>query len=101
GRQIILRERQVRLEQIVSSLQAIRVRVVPPEVGLTVRDDGPLDERIQLVQLGRVHAGQVQVSFGGLDQILYLAVVSGGTGADTQGEFDIIQQGHRPSPQRK
>src|SRR5690606_38731614 len=91
-----------RLEQIVSSLQAIRVRIVPPEVGLHVGRNSSANQRVRIViclLLG--HAGQAQVGFGGLDQILYLAVVSGGAGADAQGEFDIIQQGHRPSPQRK
>src|SRR5690606_39650461 len=85
----------------VGLLQALGVGVVKPEVGLAVRDDGPLDERVQLVQLGRVHAGQAQVGFGGLDQVLHLAVVSGGAGADAESQLDVIEQGHRPSPQRK
>src|SRR5690606_13432911 len=53
------------------------------------------------VQLGRIHARQLEIRFGGLDQVLHLAVVGGGAGTDAESKFHVIEQGHRPSPQRE
>src|SRR5690606_40532101 len=62
---------------------------------LAVRDDGPLDERVGLVQLSRVHTRQLEIRLGGLDQVLHLAVVSGGAMTDAESHLDIIKQGHQ------